>query len=125
VTRIAGANIPVEKRVVISLTYIYGIGKKSAQDICNLVAIDIKKRVKDLTDQELVALRNIIEGKYLVEGDLRREIKLNIQKKKDIKSYQGMRHIQRLPVHGQNTRSNARTWKGPAVAIPNKKKATK
>lgn len=120
--RIAGVNIPANKRLVISLTYIYGIGLTTAQKICKDVGISESKRVKDLVDQELIDLRNYIEKNSMVEGDLRREVNLNIKKKKDIRSYQGLRHIKRLPVRGQNTHSNARTRKGKAVAIAGKKK---
>lgn len=120
--RIAGVNIPVNKRLVISLTYVYGIGLTSAQKICSLASISESKRVKELSDDELVSLRGIIEASFKVEGDLRREVSLNIKKKKDIRSYQGLRHIRRLPVRGQNTHSNARTRKGKAVAIAGKKK---
>lgn len=120
--RIAGVNIPANKRLVISLTYIYGIGLVTAQKICKDVNISESKRVKDLVDQELINIRNYIEKNYAVEGDLRREVNLNIKKKKDIRSYQGLRHIKRLPVRGQNTHSNARTRKGKAVAIAGKKK---
>lgn len=123
--RIAGVNIPTNKRLVIGLTYIYGLGGDSAAKICQKSSISEDKRVKDLTDQELIVLRNIIEKEYKVEGDLRREINLNIKKKKDIRCYQGLRHIRKLPVRGQNTHSNARTRKGKAIAIAGKKKPTK
>ncbi|MCC8417118.1 MAG: 30S ribosomal protein S13 [Rickettsia endosymbiont of Bryobia graminum] len=123
--RIASVNIPTNKRLVISLTYIYGIGLHAAEEICQKSGISENKRAKDLTDQELITLRNIIEKEYKVEGDLRREVNLNIKKKKDIKSYQGLRHIKKLPVRGQNTHSNARTRKGKAIAIAGKKKVTK
>ena len=119
--RIAGVNIPANKRLVISLTYIYGIGLTSAQKICKDSGISESKRVKDLVDQELITLRSLIEKNYQVEGDLRREVNLNIKKKKDIRSYEGLRHIRRLPVRGQNTHSNARTRKGKRVAIAGKK----
>lgn len=119
--RIAGVNIPANKRLVISLTYIYGIGLPSAQKICKDAGISESKRVKDLVDQELITLRSLIEKSYQVEGDLRREVSLNIKKKKDMRSYQGLRHIRRLPVRGQNTHSNARTRKGKRVAIAGKK----
>lgn len=121
--RIAGVNIPTNKRVVISLTYVYGIGNTSAQKICASAGIDLAKRVKDLSDDELVTIRGLIENEYRVEGDLRREISLDIKKKKDLRSYQGLRHIRKLPVRGQRTHSNARTRKGKAVAIAGKKKA--
>ena len=123
--RIASVNIPTNKRLVISLTYIYGLGYDSAEQICKKSMISENKRVKDLTDQELITLRNIIETEYKVEGDLRREVNLNIKKKKDIRCYQGLRHIRKLPVRGQNTHSNARTRKGKAIAIAGKKKVTK
>ena len=123
--RIANVNIPPNKRLVISLSYIYGIGSTAAAKICKEANISESKRVKDLTDQELVTLRNVIETKYKVEGDLRREVDLNIKKKKDIRCYEGIRHIRKLPVRGQNTHSNARTRKGKAIAIAGKKKATK
>lgn len=120
--RIAGVNIPPNKRLVISLTYIHGIGLTSAQKICKSAKLSESKRVKDLDDQELVTLRAEIEKNFQVEGDLRREVSLNIKKKKDIRTYQGLRHIRKLPVRGQNTHSNARTRKGKAVAITGKKK---
>ncbi|MEY4463383.1 MAG: ribosomal protein [Pseudomonadota bacterium] len=123
--RIASVNIPDNKRLVVSLTYIYGLGPTTAAEICNKVKISKDKKVKELTDQELISLRNIIESEYKVEGDLRREVTLNIKKKKDIRCYQGLRHIRKLPVRGQNTHSNARTRKGKAIAIAGKKKAVK
>ncbi|ABV76572.1 30S ribosomal protein S13 [Rickettsia rickettsii] len=123
--RIASVNIPDNKRVVVSLTYIYGLGPTMAAEICNKAKISKDKKVKELTDQELIGLRNIIESEYKVEGDLRREVTLNIKKKKDIRCYQGLRHIRKLPVRGQNTHSNARTRKGKAIAIAGKKKAVK
>ena len=120
--RIANVNIPANKRLVIGLTYIYGVGLTSSQQICRDTKISESKRVKDLNDQELIALRSEIEKNFQVEGDLRREVTLNIKKKKDLRTYQGLRHIKRLPVRGQNTHSNARTRKGKAVAIAGKKK---
>ncbi len=123
--RIASVNIPTNKRLLISLTYIHGIGRTIAHKICMSAKISEDKRVKDLTDEELVTLRSIIEKEYMVEGDLRREVNLNIKKKKDMRCYQGLRHIRKLPVRGQNTHSNARTRKGKAVAIAGKKKVTK
>jgi small subunit ribosomal protein S13 len=122
VARIAGVNIPPNKRLVISLTYIYGLGLTYAKKVCQNTSISENKRVKELDDKELVLLRNEIDQNFCVEGDLRREISMNIKKKKDIRSYQGLRHIRRLPVRGQNTHSNARTRKGKAVAIAGKKK---
>nr|WP_016926456.1 30S ribosomal protein S13 [Rickettsia conorii] len=123
--RIASVNIPDNKRLVVSLTYIYGLGPAMAAEVCNKAKISKDKKVKELTDQELIGLRNIIESEYKVEGDLRREVTLNIKKKKDIRCYQGLRHIRKLPVRGQNTHSNARTRKGKAIAIAGKKKAVK
>ncbi len=123
--RIASVNIPDNKRLVVSLTYIYGLGSTMVAEICNKAKISKDKKVKELTDQELISLRNIIESEYKVEGDLRREVTLNIKKKKDIRCYQGLRHIRKLPVRGQNTHSNARTRKGKAIAIAGKKKAVK
>lgn len=120
--RIAGVNIPDNKRLVISLTYVFGIGNTVAQKICSALKISESKKVKDLTDEDLVNIRGYIEKNVQVEGELRREINLNIKKKKDIRCYQGLRHIRRLPVRGQNTHSNARTRKGKAVAIAGKKK---
>ncbi|HJD57885.1 MAG TPA: 30S ribosomal protein S13 [Rickettsia endosymbiont of Ceroptres masudai] len=123
--RIASVNIPDNKRLVVSLTYIYGLGPTMASEICNKAKISKDQKVKELTDQELISLRNIIESEYKVEGDLRREVTLNIKKKQDIRCYQGLRHIRKLPVRGQNTHSNARTRKGKAIAIAGKKKAVK
>jgi small subunit ribosomal protein S13 len=124
--RIANVNIPVNKKVVIALTYIYGIGLSKAQDICQEVAISPDKKVKDLTDEDLIRIRYCIETNLKVEGDLRREVSLNIKKKKDIRCYEGLRHIRNLPVRGQNTHSNARTRKGKrSLPVVGKKKATK
>lgn len=120
--RIAGVNIPDNKRLVISLTYIFGIGQTTSKKICENVKISPDIRVKELKDSDLITLRDYIEKNHHVEGDLRREITVNIKTKKDIRSYQGLRHIRRLPVRGQNTHSNARTRKGKAVAIAGKKK---
>jgi small subunit ribosomal protein S13 len=122
VARIAGVNIPPNKRLVIGLTYIFGIGLTAAQKICVNTKLSESKRIKDLDDKELVTLRTEIEKNFRVEGDLRREVSLNIKKKKDIRTYEGLRHIKKLPVRGQNTHSNARTRKGKAVAIAGKKK---
>ncbi len=123
--RIANVNIPVNKRLVIGLTHIFGVGLTIAQEICKKTGLHQSKKVRDLDDSELIILRNILEKEYKVEGELRREINLNIKKKKDIRCYQGFRHIKKLPVRGQNTHSNARTRKGKAVAISGKKKVTK
>jgi len=122
VSRIAGVNIPTNKRLVISLTYIYGIGLTTSKKICNKIKVSEDKRVKDLTEEEIVAIRSAIESDCKVEGDLRRDVNLNIKHKKDIRCYQGLRHIRKLPVNGQNTHSNARTRKGKAIAIAGKKK---
>jgi len=124
VARIANVNIPPNKRLVIALTYIYGIGNILAQKICERSQIPENKRVRDLNEQELILLRNIIGDLYRVEGDLRREVDLNIKRKKDIHCYEGSRHIKRLPVRGQNTHSNARARRGKAIAIAGKKKVT-
>jgi small subunit ribosomal protein S13 len=124
VARVANVNIPQRKRVVIALTYIYGIGPHSSQEICERVGIEPSKRVDSLTEEELVSLRKVIETDCKIEGDLRREVNLNIKLKKDIKCYQGLRHINKLPVRGQNTHSNARTWKGKSTPIAGKKKAS-
>ncbi len=109
--RIAGVNIPSEKRLVISLTYVHGIGNTLAKKICSDSQISENIKVKNLTDDNLISLRRVIENNFLVEGDLRREVQLNIKKKKDIKSYQGVAHIRGMPVRGQNTKSNAKTRK--------------
>jgi small subunit ribosomal protein S13 len=124
--RIANVNIPVNKKVVIALTYIYGIGLTTAKHICVAAEVSPNIRVKDLDDSQLIRLRSEIEKKYRVEGDLRREVSLNIKNKKDIRCYQGLRHIRNLPVNGQNTHSNARTRKGKkSLPVAGKKKATK
>jgi len=121
--RIAGVDIPNDKRVVISLTYVYGIGKPLAQEILKTINISEDKRVKDLTEEELTKIRNEV-SKYKVEGDLRREVALNIKRLSEIGSYRGLRHRKGLPVRGQSTKTNARTRKGPRKTIANKKKAT-
>lgn len=122
--RIANVNIPPRKRILIALTYIYGIGSTLAKRICTEANLDLSRTVDSMTEKELVSLRNIVETGYQVEGDLRKEVNLNIKHKIDIKCYQGLRHMRKLPVRGQNTHSNARTRKGKAVAIAGKKKAT-
>lgn len=121
--RIVGVDIPNEKRVVVSLTYIYGIGDTTAKKICRDAKVSEDIRVKDLTDDQLAALRNEI-GKYHVEGDLRRETALNIKRLSEIGCYRGIRHRHGLPVHGQRTRTNARTRKGKRKTIANKKVAS-
>lgn len=119
--RIAGVDIPREKRVVIALTYVFGIGRTRAEIICEAAGIDISTRVKDLTDSDIVKIRQEVE-KFTVEGDLRREVSLNIKRLTEIGSYRGLRHRRGLPVRGQNTRNNARTRKGPKRTVANKKK---
>ena len=119
--RIAGIDIPNDKRVVISLTYVYGIGKPTSQQILKATGIDENKRVKDLTEAELTLIRQEV-AKYQVEGDLRRETAMNIKRLMEIASYRGLRHRRGLPVRGQRTRTNARTRKGPAKTVANKKK---
>ena len=121
--RIAGVDIPNDKRVVISLTYVYGIGKPLAQDILKAVNISEDRRVKDLSEEELTKIRNEV-AKYKVEGDLRREVALNIKRLSEIGSYRGLRHRKGLPVRGQSTKTNARTRKGPRRTSANKKKAS-
>ena len=120
--RIAGVDIPNNKRVEIALTYIYGIGRKSSNDILAKTGIDPDKRAKDLTEDEVAKLRDEIENSYTVEGDLRREFALNIKRMVEINCYRGIRHRKGLPVRGQRTKTNARTRKGPAKTIANKKK---
>lgn len=123
--RIAGVNIPTSKIVVIGLTYIYGIGRKKAEEICSKVGIDSHKRVNELTDEETLKIRELIDSSYRVEGDLRREVSLNIKRLMDLGCYRGLRHRKGLPVRGQRTHTNARTRKGKAIAIAGKKKVTK
>ena len=120
--RIAGVDIPNNKRVEIALTYIYGIGRKSSNDILAKTGIDPDKRAKDLTEEEIAKLRDEIENSYTVEGDLRRDVALNIKNMIEINCYRGIRHRKGLPVRGQRTKTNARTRKGPAKTIANKKK---
>ena len=120
--RIAGIDLPREKRIEIGLTYIYGIGRKSAKDILALANIDPDIRVKDLTDEQEAALREVIDKNYTIEGDLRREVALNIKRLVEIGCYRGVRHRRGLPVRGQRTKTNARTRKGPKKTIANKKK---
>jgi small subunit ribosomal protein S13 len=121
--RLAGVDIPREKRVIIALTYIYGVGKTRAEQIIAETGISPDTRVKDLTDAELVQLRDNIEGNYKVEGDLRREVAADIRRKVEIGSYEGIRHRRGLPVRGQRTKTNARTRKGPKRTVAGKKKA--
>jgi small subunit ribosomal protein S13 len=123
--RIAGVDIPREKRLVISLTYIYGIGRTLAEQICEATDIDESTRVRDLTDSEVNKIRAWIEENAKVEGDLRREVNQNIKRKMEIGCYQGLRHRRGLPVHGQRTHTNARTRKGPKKTVAGKKKVRK
>ena len=120
--RLAGVDLPREKRMEIALTYIYGIGRKSAKDILDATGISPGLRSKDLTDDDIAKLRDHIENNYKVEGDLRREVQADIRRKMEIGCYQGMRHRRGLPVHGQRTKTNARTRKGPKKTIAGKKK---
>ncbi len=123
--RISGVNIPTNKKVHIALTYIFGIGKKISLDICTDAAVDVSKRVSELKDDELNKIRELIDSKYSVEGDLRRKISMDIKRLNDLGCYRGLRHRKKLPVRGQRTHTNARTRKGKAVAIAGKKKVTK
>ena len=123
--RISGVNIPTNKRIHIALTYIFGIGPKIAGNICSEASIDITKRVNQLNDDEVNKIREIIETKHSVEGDLRRKISMDIKRLTDLGCYRGLRHRKKLPVRGQRTHTNARTRKGKAVAIAGKKKVTK
>ncbi len=123
--RIAGIDIPREKRLIISLTYIYGVGDTRAASICEATGVDPSTRVKDLTDAEVAELRTFIEGNFKIEGDLRREINQNIKRKMEIGCYQGLRHRRGLPVRGQRTHTNARTRKGPKKTVAGKKKVRK
>ncbi len=122
VARIAGVNIPTNKRVVIGLQYIHGIGAKKAQEIVEKVGIPAERRVNQLTDQEVLQIRETIDRDYIVEGDLRREVAMNIKRLMDLGCYRGLRHRRGLPVRGQRTHTNARTRKGPAKPIAGKKK---
>jgi len=121
--RLAGVDLPREKRLEVALTYIYGVGKTRATKVLAETGISPDVRVKDLTDAELVQLRDNIEGNYKVEGDLRREVAADIRRKVEIGSYQGIRHRRGMPVHGQRTKTNARTRKGPKRTVAGKKKA--
>jgi len=125
VARIAGVNIPTQKRVEIALTYIHGIGRTMALSICQQVDIPRERRVNELTDDEVARIRETIDRDYVVEGDLRRGVAMNIKRLMDLGCYRGLRHRKGLPVRGQRTSTNARTRKGPAKAIAGKKKAAK
>jgi small subunit ribosomal protein S13 len=121
--RLAGVDIPRDKRVVIALTYIYGIGRTRSNEILTQTGIEENIRVKDLSDEQLIALRDVIDANYKVEGDLRREVAADIRRKVEIGSYEGIRHRRGLPVRGQRTKTNARTRKGPKRTVAGKKKA--
>ena len=123
--RIAGVDIPREKRLEISLTYIFGIGRTTAQQVCDATSMSRDTRVRDLTEEEVARLRTYIDQNLKVEGDLRRDISQDIKRKMEIGSYQGLRHRKGLPVHGQRTRTNARTRKGPKKTVAGKKRARK
>jgi small subunit ribosomal protein S13 len=123
VARIAGVNIPTAKRVVVGLQYIHGIGEKRANDIMNALSIPLDRRVSQLTDSEVLQIRETIDRDYMVEGDLRREVSMSIKRLMDLGCYRGLRHRRNLPVHGQRTHTNARTRKGKARAIAGKKTA--
>jgi small subunit ribosomal protein S13 len=122
VARIAGVNIPSNKRVEIGLRYIHGIGPQHAKEICEKVSIPVSRRVNELTDAEVLQIREVIDRDYVVEGDLRREVAMNIKRLMDLGCYRGLRHRRGLPVRGQRTHTNARTRKGPAKPIAGKKK---
>jgi len=122
VARIAGVNIPNQKRVPIGLTYIHGIGRTKAQEICEKVGVPPDRRVHEMTDDEVLRVRELIDREYMVEGDLRRNVAMNIKRLMDLGSYRGLRHRKSLPVRGQRTHTNARTRKGPARPIAGKKK---
>jgi small subunit ribosomal protein S13 len=123
--RIAGVDIPREKRLEVSLTYIYGVGHTKAREICARTDVDPDTRVRDLTDEEVVRLRNDIDANLRVEGDLRRDVSQDVKRKMEINCYQGVRHRRGLPVHGQRTHTNARTRKGPKKTVAGKKKVRK
>ncbi len=120
--RIAGVNIPTNKRAVVALTYVHGIGASTAAQVCDAVGIDQSRRVNELSDAEVLRIREYIDGNLQVEGDLRREVQMNIKRLMDLGSYRGLRHRRNLPVRGQRTHTNARTRKGPARPIAGKKK---
>ena len=123
--RIAGVDIPRDKRVEVSLTYIYGVGRSTANKILKRAEINPDTRVKDLTEQEISRIREVLEGNYVVEGDLRRDLSMNIKRLMDIGAYRGLRHRRGLPVRGQRTRTNSRTRKGPRRTVGARKKAKK
>ena len=123
--RLVGVDLPREKRMEIALTYIYGIGRTRSQETLAATGVDPETRVQDLTDEQIVALRDYLQDQFKTEGDLRREVAADIRRKVEIGSYQGLRHRRGLPVHGQRTRTNARTRKGPKRTVAGKKKAGK
>ena len=123
--RIAGVNIPTQKRVEISLTYIHGIGRTSARNICEACGIPFERRVNDMTDDEVLRVREAIDREHIVEGDLRREVAINIKRLMDLGCYRGLRHRKGLPTHGQRTHTNARTRKGPSRPIAGKRRVVK
>ncbi len=123
--RIAGVNIPTQKKLGVALTYIYGIGKKLSNDVCKEANVDINSRVQDLSESEIKSISDVISASHNVEGDLRREVSGNIKRLKDLGTYRGVRHRKSLPCRGQRTHTNARTKKGKAIAIAGKKKVTK
>jgi small subunit ribosomal protein S13 len=122
--RIAGVDIPRDKRVEVSLRYIYGIGPSNSREILSRARVNPDTRVKDLTEEEVARIRDVVEKNYKVEGDLRREVQLNIKRLMEIGCYRGVRHRRNLPVHGQRTRTNARTKRGPRKTVAGRKKAT-
>ena len=123
--RIAGVNIPTQKKLVVALTYVYGIGDKISNDVCSQANVDANTRVQDLSEAEIKNVSDVISSSFLVEGDLRREVSGNIKRLKDLGTYRGVRHRKNLPCRGQRTHTNARTKKGKAIAIAGKKKVTK
>ncbi|HLS43830.1 MAG TPA: 30S ribosomal protein S13 [Ornithinicoccus sp.] len=123
--RLIGVDLPRDKRVVVGLTYIFGVGRTRAEQTLAATGVDPSTRVKDLTDEQLILLRDHLESAYRLEGDLRREVAADIRRKVEIGSYQGLRHRRGLPVHGQRTKTNARTRKGPKRTVAGKKKATR
>lgn len=123
--RLVGVDLPRDKRLEVALTYIFGVGRSRAGETLAAAGVDPNKRARDLTDEELVRLRDYLEGNYRIEGDLRREIAADIRRKIEIGNYQGIRHRRNLPVRGQRTRTNARTRKGPKRTVAGKKRATK
>lgn len=120
--RIAGVNIPTQKRVEIALTYIHGIGPAMSKSICEQLGVPAERRVHELSDSEVIRIRELIDSDFVVEGDLRREVSMNIKRLRDLRCYRGLRHAKNLPVRGQRTNTNARTRKGKAVPIAGKKK---